>query len=405
MGNNCAHHGPRRGTSCCVEHPRVYEPSLVETKLSHGEYDWDKSTEDNHAVTHFTGIHADIRPLLDYTYHRKYSIERVRLQDRLIDNLCNPVAKTAEPDMLPWVIFTAGAMGAGKGYVARWMKEQGYFPLDSFVVVDPDQIRQMLPEWELYVDKKPDRAGELTQKEAGCIAEILGYRALRQRLNVVFDGSLRNAEWYMEFFGQLRVQFPGIRIMILHITADIEQVLKNADDRAKETGRKVPEHILRASALTVPLSVKALAPYADFVCRIENRAGQAPLLKREEGAPYPAKSVQMTWKTFQNLWSPVDIDGDGELNSDELNIAIETGILTEAVVRSLDTNCDGHICRNEFELAKVTAQKSGTKTYRLLAGCLVCLFELFLLRPHRLQPMRPSDQRLAPLRCPTLPPH
>mmetsp|Transcript_69499 Transcript_69499/g.226357 ORF Transcript_69499/g.226357 Transcript_69499/m.226357 type:complete len:90 (-) Transcript_69499:1235-1504(-) len=50
---------------------------------------------------------------------RKYSIERVRLQDRLIDNLCNPVAKTAEPDMLPWVIFTAGAMGAGKGYVAR----------------------------------------------------------------------------------------------------------------------------------------------------------------------------------------------------------------------------------------------------------------------------------------------
>mmetsp|Transcript_69498 Transcript_69498/g.226336 ORF Transcript_69498/g.226336 Transcript_69498/m.226336 type:complete len:245 (-) Transcript_69498:500-1234(-) len=244
------------------------------------------------------------------------------------------------------------------------MKEQGYFPLDSFVVVDPDQIRQMLPEWELYVDKNPDRAGELTQKEAGCIAEILGYRALRQRLNVVFDRSLRNAEWYMEFFGQLRVQFPGIRIMILHITADIEQVLKNADDRAKETGRKVPEHILRASALTVPLSVKALAPYADFVCRIENRAGQAPLLKREDGAPYPAKSVQMTWKTFQNLWSPVDIDGDGELNSDELNIAIETGILTEAVVRSLDTNCDGHICRNEFELAKATAQKSGTKTYR-----------------------------------------
>merc|ERR1712176_1388454 len=140
--------------------------------------------------------------------------------------------------------FTAGAMGAGKGHVIRWMERRGIFPLDQFVVVDQDQIRQNLPEWDGFLAHGPEIAGEMTQKEAGCIAEILGYRALCERYNVIVDGSLRDHEWYTKYFQGIREQFPGIRIMILHVVAEEEQVLRLAARRARETGRIVPKETL-----------------------------------------------------------------------------------------------------------------------------------------------------------------
>merc|ERR1712113_1177996 len=97
-----------------------------------------------------------------------------------------------------------------------------------------------------------DSAGDLTQKEAGCIAEILGCKALSQRLNVIFDSSLRDVEWYTDYFKQLRKKFPGVRIMILHITAERKEVLRRAEKRGRKTGRYVPEEVLLESMTKVP---------------------------------------------------------------------------------------------------------------------------------------------------------
>merc|ERR1712203_651920 len=75
------------GASCaCGQGPTDEEQLLVASHLvphhlgtEHvpAAYDYTRSTEDCHSVEHFTGIHRDIRPLLDYTYNRKYSAGRV----------------------------------------------------------------------------------------------------------------------------------------------------------------------------------------------------------------------------------------------------------------------------------------------------------------------------------------
>ena len=46
-------------------------------------------------------------------------------------------------------------MGAGKGYVLHYMNQHGYFPLPSFVIVDPDEIRSHFPEYNLYKSENP----------------------------------------------------------------------------------------------------------------------------------------------------------------------------------------------------------------------------------------------------------
>ena len=43
----------------------------------------------------------------------------------------------------------------------------------------------------------------------------MSYDALQKGKNVLVDGSLRNAHWYLEYFRNLRDKFPIIKIAIL----------------------------------------------------------------------------------------------------------------------------------------------------------------------------------------------
>jgi hypothetical protein len=38
--------------------------------------------------------------------------------------------------------------------------------------VDPDALRELLPETEGYIKRDPSTAGYLTQKEVGCVCEV-----------------------------------------------------------------------------------------------------------------------------------------------------------------------------------------------------------------------------------------
>ena len=167
-------------------------------------------------------------------YHRNYTFERQKFQDSIIDFFLKAaIIKDKNGEVCttptePWIVFTAGAMGAGKSHTMRELVEKGRFPLLAFVNVDPDRIRNFLPEFHIYVETNPELAGELTRKEAGFIAEILTLAGLRAGKNVMVDGSLRDHGWYRRYFEQLRRDFPSLRIAILHITAPREAVFQRA---------------------------------------------------------------------------------------------------------------------------------------------------------------------------------
>lgn len=205
----------------------------------------DLSTEDNYKSTtedeedNFCGSKfASIRRGLDYTFHKHYKCERLMFQDSIVESLLHPASEGSESENQEeacpatlgrhWAIFTAGAMGAGKSYTIKKLEEKGRFPLSQFVVVDPDSIRRQLPEFERYVEIAPERAGELTRKEAGKVAEILTQAALERGQNVLIDGTLRNSTWYIDHFQELRQRYPKLKLGILHITAPREAILERA---------------------------------------------------------------------------------------------------------------------------------------------------------------------------------
>lgn len=84
------------------------------------------STEENYKVDDrkFYGQFAHIRKMLDYTYHSNYTFERQIFQDSIINELLHetivkdPHGGECSTPTEPWIVFTAGAMGAGK--VSTW---------------------------------------------------------------------------------------------------------------------------------------------------------------------------------------------------------------------------------------------------------------------------------------------
>jgi hypothetical protein len=88
-------------------------------------FDVELSTEQNYGCfgsdkNKFYGEFSDIRQRLDYTFHSNYVKERQLFQDDIIiQTLEEPIitdlhGNTCARPEYPWLVFTAGAMGAGE---------------------------------------------------------------------------------------------------------------------------------------------------------------------------------------------------------------------------------------------------------------------------------------------------
>jgi hypothetical protein len=102
------------------------------------------------------------------------------------------------------------------------------------------------------------------------MAEILSMAALERGQNVLKDGSLRDAQWYENYFSELRLSFPGVRLGIIHVTAPIEIIHERVKERAKQTGRSIPRDVLERAVVEVPHSVNLLKNLVDFFVKIDN---------------------------------------------------------------------------------------------------------------------------------------
>jgi len=276
--------------------------SLRKAKQARSPFSVLLSSEENNQSDEkkFYGKFSHIRETLDYSFHSHYTFERQKLHDAIITDMLNEAyicdvdgnIGTIAAD--PWIVFTAGAMGAGKSHTMRMLVEKERFPLPAFVIVDPDEIRRLLPEYHMYIAENPGLAGELTRKEAGYIAEVLTLAALQGGKNVLQDGSLRDHAWYQVHFRTLKKDFPQVRQAIIHVTAPKQAILDRAAQRAITTGRIVPSDVLEKAIEQVPKSVKILAPMVDYYAEISNAPDVDDIeLVKPDGS---------NWAKFRQQW-------------------------------------------------------------------------------------------------------
>eukprot|EP00450_Noctiluca_scintillans_P037504 CAMPEP_0194546380 /NCGR_PEP_ID=MMETSP0253-20130528/90575_1 /TAXON_ID=2966 /ORGANISM="Noctiluca scintillans" /LENGTH=557 /DNA_ID=CAMNT_0039393463 /DNA_START=162 /DNA_END=1832 /DNA_ORIENTATION=+ len=233
------------------------------------EYNWHRTTQQNYeaAWSPALGDFAAARALIDTRYHGSYTEERSRFQDALLRRLLGTPARSQKS---PVLLFTAGAMGVGKTAVVRWMHEQKVLNCEDFVLIDPDKIAQMLPEWHGYQKRDPDSASLSVRLEAGLLTELSLVTALQQRRNILVDSSLRHGAWYARVLERLRKEVPDITIVLLYVHAEQQTIYNRAEQRGESGGRKVHRSEVQDSLRKMSRAVGRLLPHVDFFAQVAN---------------------------------------------------------------------------------------------------------------------------------------
>lgn len=308
------------------------------------------------------GEFADIRRKFDYSWHTNYSKERQEWQDHIID----AVARCQAPCGRPWLIFSCGAMGAGKTHVMNWLSKHNILPLEQLIHIDPDYFKRVMPEWDGYVAYDAGTAGTKCHKESGFMQEISQEVVLKAAQNVWIDGSLHDYVWYTSLIDDIRKKYPIYRIALFYVHCSNATVYERSARRGLDTGREIPHHLLTNAIHKTQKAVRILGPQVDLVVSIENEE-EAPTL---EHAIVNLQSFDTIRNIFLDARGPVTnaiafvlpelrVRRDREL-SENLSLPLSSDSAM-AVVPLADPQCGAtfHGAKLSDHLAEITANPSG----------------------------------------------
>jgi len=241
------------------------------------------STKDIFGISEylFYGKYSHLRRELDFNYHGSYSQKRTLIQDKIIDTFLGKLdigelfffanlKMTPEETKKPRLIFSGGVMGAGKSHTLKWMHENKQINLDEFLWVDPDKIKELIPEYDTFKKEDPFTAGSRLHHESGYIQEILVLLALKNGWNIIVDGSLKDHVWYSWYFGIIRSHYPNYKLEIIYVVANVDIIWKRINCRAAETGRYIPPSVFQDNLEQVPKSIDVLRKLVDKIMSFVN---------------------------------------------------------------------------------------------------------------------------------------
>lgn len=166
--------------------------------------------------------------------------ERLALHRKIIETLVPPGAKP--PSGRPPVIhILGGGPASGK---STMLKKGGLEIETGHVEINPDTIKEMLPEYEQLLNAGSKDAARFVHDESSNIAHAAKELALSRGLDIVLDGTGDGrAEELQSKIEQARGL--GYKVVGHYASNSIDNAMKGAQKRYEEQGRWVPEHIIR----------------------------------------------------------------------------------------------------------------------------------------------------------------
>ena len=165
--------------------------------------------------------------------------ERQKVHDKIVDEFLSGKQSQAEPEML----MVMGGMAAGKSSLSE---DVG----DDHVLVNPDDVRTKLPEYDQMVKAGDRGVGTKTHQEAMMLASRIMREAMRRRTHVTWDMSGAGPSHEV----RAKIEGPkkqGYKVRGRYATVPTSLALTRAESRGKATGRFVPPDILRESHASV----------------------------------------------------------------------------------------------------------------------------------------------------------
>jgi predicted ABC-type ATPase len=185
-----------------------------------------------HAVTAKDSMAAHTLPDGSFTPERK------ALHDKIIGG----ILAGHKSQRSPAATFYGGGPASGKSA----LKPAG----PDSALIDPDEVKKQLPEYQAMTAAKDASAAAYTHEESSHVAKEAMKEARRRKINYVLDGTGDSS--FAKMSGKVNAaKEAGYTVHGRYATVDTDEAVKRAMARAQHTGRMVPEPVIRETHASV----------------------------------------------------------------------------------------------------------------------------------------------------------
>jgi predicted ABC-type ATPase len=207
-----------------------------------------------------TGKVVGQEPVFDYTPERK------KLHEKIFNQFISQGQPVDVTKQKPVAIVMMGGPGSGKSSATKGVQK------DNFVPVDPDAIKEQLPEYEEAVKGKALNAARMVHEESSHIASLIRDAALAQNKNVLLDGVGSKLGAMQNRMQTLNQQGYHVRLLSVHLP--LEEGMKRAAERALNNGRWVPMEFVQDAYSKIPGNFAKLTEHAHDAVAYDNNVPQ-----------------------------------------------------------------------------------------------------------------------------------
>jgi cell filamentation protein len=245
-------------------------------------------------------------------------------------------------------IYLGGGSASGKTSISQMLIQSFKDSNESVLLIDSDKIKTMLPEYETLVKRDPENMARQLHDESSDIASRLYQEGLDRSVNLILDGTMKNAEKYGRFIQEARASGYSVSTVIADVT--LEEAFRRADIRFEIEQRLVPREVIQESHRNVPLTFKRLEDQLDSFYLYDTTNlhpqqfyvkdnGQILVKNEERLAQFYAKSEpQLEQLLLKDLLKKVD-----GLPSLHTKVELDSNILNREVIHhEIKRKGDGH---------------------------------------------------------------
>lgn len=248
---------------------------------------------------------------------------RETLRARIVDKHFEGLTPAANGKPIAYVMGGGGA--SGKGTVRAALTKQGRIDQTNAVVLDPDGIKESIPEWGLMVKAGDSRAAAQTHEESSLLSKRVLARAMEGKFSLILDVTLGDP---VKGAKQLQaLKDAGFEVRLFGVTIDPRVAVVRAENRARESGRYVPiTELLKAHKRFTP-AFEQYAQIVDEAVLIEHTDGREVVAEKRDGRLQFAdrqrynqvversRNVDENARTLRGIWLQAGEPGGGDSRS------------------------------------------------------------------------------------------
>ncbi|WP_054029125.1 zeta toxin family protein [Bacillus sp. FJAT-28004] len=184
-----------------------------------------------------------------YTDNGQYTQQRLEVHRTIINELIEGLSAATNQ---PVVHLMGGGTASGKSALSGLMINGFKSERESVLVIDSDRIKSMLPEYTQLQQRDPEKTASILHDESSDISEKLYMKATENKLNIIFDGTMKNREKYERYIDIAKSN--GYKVSGVLADVPLEEAYRRENIRFLKEQRRVPAEIVKESHAMVPVT-------------------------------------------------------------------------------------------------------------------------------------------------------